>query len=240
MFNGKNIISQGKVIFDRVNKRYLDQIDGITWLHSNSLRSYLRDKYSLNPQEYYNLIMYGNISSCPKCFRCGEDCEFIKFSHGYKSRCPSCSIECHNHKDKVYEKGTKSYKESEASKIRVKNGTHNFQTQSRESRLLAQLNSAKNTFISLAKSRNKMKAFMYIGLYPDNSIKIGITMVSIYRRSKASGLKSVHLVLADTPENVADLEFKLKMNFMDKSLSKSEVFNFSDLRSIVNFIKINK
>ena len=212
MLEDISICSKGSILKDEESGKYIDQIDGVTLLHGNSLRAYLRNKYKITPQEYYNLVMYGDINSCPKCFRCGRDCEFIKFSHGYKSRCHECSVKCHEHKVKEYEVGTKRYKESIASKERVKKGIHNFQIQSKESRVMAQLNSAKNTFIKLAESRKKTVAYMYIGLCYDYSIKIGITFVGINRRAKASKLKTVHLVRIGTPTDIANLEYELKVS----------------------------
>ena len=238
MLEDIKIYNKGSILKDKKSGKYIDQIDGVTLLHGNSLRAYLRDKYNITPQEYYNLVMYGDINSYPKCFRCGKNCEFIKFSHGYKSWCHECLIKCHEHKEeKEYEVGTKCYKESLAAKDKVKKGIHNFQTQSKESRVMAQLNSARNTFISLARSRRRTIAYMYIGLCYNYDIKVGITFVGINRRAKASKLKTVHLIRTGTPTDIADLEYELKVYFLKESGRTNEIFSFDKIKEILDFIR---
>lgn len=238
---GITVYNPGTIIFDKESYKYLDQIDGKTLVSGNYISVYLMKTYGLTAQEYYNLVMYGGVNNTPVCYKCGKPREFIKISHGYKVRCKECLDKCHQPKpEKVYDVGTKAHKESIASKKRAKEGTHNFQNQSKESRLLAQINSSKNTFINRAKLRGITTAYMYIGWMPYGSIKVGITFVGLARRARSLRLRSVHLLDKGTPEYIAGLEHSLKLRFMNELINSNEEFESSKLHELIEFIKSNK
>ena len=201
--NKYNILRKGEIIYYNDKYRYLDQIDGKTLISGNDMARYLRKRYDISPQEYYNLVMYGDINNSPKCLYCDNPREFIKISQGYKSRCKICLDKSHIHKKKP------------KSKLALE-GKHNFQTQSKESRTRAHINSSRNTFINRAKLRNINVAYMYCGLLDSNNFKIGITFVNISRRSKLLKLVSGHKVKVGTPEYISNLELELKYKFLDK------------------------
>lgn len=236
--NKIKIHERGRILYS--NNRYLDQIDGVTYISSNYMSRYLINKYGITSQEYYNLIMYGNTSNTPKCFRCGKPREFIKISHGYKSRCHECLIKSHKRIRKEYKEGTKSYTISIISKKRVKDGSHNFINQPKIERINAQLSSGKETFINRAKLRGITEAFLYCGITQDNNIKIGITFVGIKRRAKVLKLKTVHLLMKGTPEFISNIEYSLKVKFLNIESSNNEVFPFETFKDIIKFLKLNK
>lgn len=228
----------GKIEYNK--GKYLDQIDNKTYISSNYMSRYLRRKYNITTQEYYNLIMYGNINNTPKCYLCGKPREFIKLSHGYKVRCHECVNLCHEEKIKEYKEGSRSYLSSKVSKKQIENGTHNFINQDPSIRRKAEINSGKNTFIKRAKIRGITKSYLYCGITRDKDIKIGITFVGINRRAKALKLLSVHLLTEGTPEYISDLEYGIKIKFLDEFSSNKEVFKWSYLRKIIDFIKLNR
>jgi len=93
---------------------YLDQLDpGETWVGaSNFTGNYLRKYYNLTSQQYYNIVMYGDINIKLKCPWCDKERSFGKIGHGYNITCgsPSCNSK-------------------QSNKTRVESGTHNFLTE---------------------------------------------------------------------------------------------------------------
>lgn len=87
----------GKVIHkgEAQNMYYLDQLsDEIKWIHCNQMKRYLDKTYNLTPEQYYNLVCYGDKNFIERCLYCCEPkYNFTKLSHGYRGAfcCHSCA-----------------------------------------------------------------------------------------------------------------------------------------------------
>lgn len=232
------------------SQSYLDQIDGVTVVSSKKIKDYLFNKYELSVEEYYNLVVYGNINHITKCEnpKCTNKSGFISLSSGYQKYC--CRKCCDSYpplikSNKIPWSDERRLRQSKNNRKiqldKVKNKTHNFLKQSIEHKLNAQLQSARFTFIKRAKIRNIDKSYLYLGIDDSlNKIKIGITFVGIERRKYDLNLFSIHTILIGTPELVSEIEYEVKRKFMNVSSNDHEKFDFNQLKEVINFIKIFK
>jgi hypothetical protein len=84
------------------NKKYIDQLstDRLE-IHYVSMKSYLKSKYKISLQDYYNIVKYNNINHTIKCKNpeCTKSTKFINLSKGYTEYCCR-SCQC-SHKAKL-------------------------------------------------------------------------------------------------------------------------------------------
>lgn len=244
MLDYKNIINKGSIVMP-TSQSYLDQIDGTTIVSSKRIKSYLLERYNLTEDRYYNLVVYGNVDNYPKCQcpRCNNHRRFIRLSVGYGKY---CSNECKNSSiltdivNKIPWTDDRRKKQSDNTRRiqlkKVSDGTHNFLNQSDEHKFHAHLESSKYTFIKRAELRGIRYGFLYYGLVDDYNFKIGITFVSIESRASFLGLRTIHLLLNDSVEKVAEIECLIKIKFHDSSTYTDETFRIDKFREIINKI----
>lgn len=246
-----NIRYPGKIVFKEVRnsintrniKHYLDQLnfDKDIWLGPNEIIKYLKTNYNLTTEEYYNLVVYGEKSheyTCPICKK--PITKFLGLCRGYHE---TCSIECSGKMTykKIVESGRISYMETpefrEKSKNAVKNlfktGEHPFQQVEKHAR------SRKTDFIKKASSLNRTEAILYWAELDNNTelFKIGISTDltgNYYDVKKCHHYKSVNIIIQDTIEKIADIEYKIKIHFNQKV----EYYNLSKFNEILEYINL--
>lgn len=90
----------GKIIKvgEGAGTHYLDQIrDDIKWISRSFIEGYLSREYDLTPQQYYNLVVYGDISFKPRCKYCSNSARWWRISNGYYLTCSSeCKSKSHS------------------------------------------------------------------------------------------------------------------------------------------------
>lgn len=240
------------------NKKYIDQLstDRLE-IHYVSMKSYLKSKYKISLQDYYNIVKYNNINHTIKCKNpeCTKSTKFINLSKGYTEYCCR-SCQC-SHKAKLQHLDINS-------KLNVSLKESNKLLSSKRSEFMKTLNNKnwiseeyrlKKSKLSyytinsiLGKSRSKYKNFIslgnindtcifYLGLTKSNDIKFGITGSNLdsgrCNRKWRLNLKSIHRVLISSRLNVAKLEFNIKMYYK----SNSEYLPFSELHKVMNLVR---
>lgn len=239
------IVGKGHIIRP-TSQSYLDQIDGVTRVSSKRIKEYLLDKYNLSEEQYYNLVVYGDIDKYPPCQnpRCEKRPRFIRLSVGYqKYCCDSCknsSILTDIVNKIPWNDDRRKKKSMLTSKIqieKIKNKSHNFLQQSEEHKFNAQMESAKMTFIRRAEIRGIKTGYLYYGLVDSDNFKIGITFVSPYSRFKSLGLRTIHTLVISDIFMISNIEYLIKLKFRDYSTYTNEIFSISKFRSILKEIK---
>lgn len=103
---GNSLFFQSVIANNLICKRYSGEIYRIdSWhlldqladednviINTRSVNEYLLSKYGITTQQYYNLCVFGNIFSTPKCPICGKSCMYKGKVTGYTSTCnsPEC------------------------------------------------------------------------------------------------------------------------------------------------------
>lgn len=229
-YNGRiyKVINPGRIV--RINEIfYQNQLEDIN--NDMSVKFTKRKppfkKYGLSEQQYYNLVVYGELEhheAC-ECDTCtGKDKKFNGLAYGYSKFCSgACS------------RLQKGYDKSKFLKKLYKLGLNPIY--SKESR-------CKSDYNRLMKSKSHKcddiySLYLAIPTFEDNSIKIGVTSC-IDRRSTSfqrNDYSSIELICNCRLDIAAEIEYKTKMEFINESIGKyTEVFNINKLDDIINFI----
>lgn len=194
----------------------LDQLSGDSIVKgcNRLLDPYLKERYGITVKEYYNLCVYGDSNYVHMCSHCKlVPTEFRSVVVGYNKY---CCTECQSLG--FYE--NKSYK-GIGSSI--------------NSTLLA----AKNSFITKHKGEN---GYLYLATLVDyDLVKVGVT-TNLVRRSKYSlnsygEYKSIKPIIYGPVEYISDLEYRIKLEFHERSKLGSECFDWSCLHDLIEFIE---
>lgn len=192
----------------------LDQLSGRIVRGANRfLKPYLLDNYSLTLDEYYNLIIYLDKDKIHKCSYCEKELKIKSIVLGYGEYCnESCSA-----------KGVYINKEYKG----LGNG------------VLSTLKASKNSFITKHKG---MKGYLYIASIDNFSkVKIGVT-TSLKRRSSFDyniygEYNSIKPILYDDVSVISELEYKIKVKFINSSVIGTESYDWNLLHDIIKYIK---
>lgn len=217
------IVNPGKIV--RINDIYYqNQLEDINNDFSMKFtkRKPIFNKYGLTEQEYFNLIVYGDKEFIPRCKIHNKPLIFNGLNYGYSEY---CGKECAEYGRRL--------KRSIHLKNLYKIGKNPIYT--KEHRCKADY----SRFIS--KGLNGIGSlYIAIPTYIENSIKIGISR-DINRRSTAFNrvdYSRIEELYSGPIDKVASIEYKVKMNFIDKSLDTyTEVFDKSLESEIKEFIK---
>lgn len=80
--------------------KYLDQLsDEIIWVSRVYINRYLDLNYHITQQQYYNLVIYGNINYIPKCPYCNNPRKYWRLINGYYTTCSN--YECISNKHSI-------------------------------------------------------------------------------------------------------------------------------------------
>lgn len=215
--------SPGSILYDdpRTKKKIIDQLsDEPIEIFRTKISKYLMNTYGITLREYYNIIMYDDISynNICKTNGCNKYTEFVNLSEGYREHCcNSCHITDRNNKnwkDNIYRD----------SMNRVLKENNNIPK--------TKIESEYNKFINYGKY--DYPCYFYIGISKDLSkIKFGITRKGLWDRMYRYNLFTIHLILVGTAKQVADLERYLKYSLN----SKVEWIDFLEIRKIFILIK---
>jgi hypothetical protein len=195
---------------------YLDQLsDEIIWISSKKLHYYLESKYGISCQEYYNIVVYGDINFIPRCPYCNGYRKFWRISSGYYSTCASdeCISDSHSESNSYrWEELMKSPKDYKifCSKLGLASSTKTY------------LDIHYYRWLSLGNENDRCQ--FYIATTSDNKFKFGITS-NIDQRSIWMGYKNYKILFEGTRIQVGDLEYYIKLN-LD---IKSEYLDWSDI-----------
>ena len=199
--------------------RYLDQLRyEETWLVGGKrLQMYLFDNYNLTVEQYYCQVVFGDYKFVPTCpiEGCNRKLVFYSLLSGYKKYC------CLSHRNLDQWNNPKFVSKMRKCCSDVVHVTHPV--------------TVRNAFIN--KYRGS-KAIFYLSITNDKHVKIGITTSSIQDRILCGSrfdIKSytIHSILHDNAEIVAELEYQIKL----KLGSISEYFEFKYLNDILNIIR---
>lgn len=234
---------------------YLDQLcPELVWKYYSSFSEYIRRKYGLNQQEYYNLVVYGDKDKSPICPICGiRPIKFKNINLGYSYY--------HNCGDKNCKSETYSISNRNIQLKRLESGEHHF-IQNDYKKMMSDFMKIRNHEYSILGIHPcqdiKNNIIMQKGRVlkfgsPDDIIhyyfarcgshdcfKLGVT-VNIEARegiSKETYMSNVelygfHIIKSGSRRDIADLEASVKIKFN----SKSEYFPISMFKEIINYIK---
>lgn len=229
-YNGKlyRVINPGRIV--RINEIfYQNQLEDENNDFSKkfTMRKPIFDKYGLTAQQYYNLVVYGELEhhepcECRTCS--GKDKMFNGLAYGYSR---FCSGKCASLQ--------KGYEKSDFLKVQYKEGKNPIYSKSAR---------CKSDYNRLMKSkrhvRDNYSLYIAIPTYEENSIKVGVSNC-LWRRSTAfnrTDYSSIEEIVNCRIDIAAKLEYDIKMKFIDKSIGVyTEVFSKDDLDDILRFIE---
>lgn len=222
--------------------RYQDQLsEEYCEFTSQSANKYLRDKYNLSIEEYYNIVVYGCPNKVILCPNCGKNSmKFKGLSKGWSIYCnQSCittyrllqesknGINPFQDKDFIEKNRVRA---SEFQKERMKSGKSHLLTKK------SQMTASRNSFI---KNHVNEECLFYIARIKElpNLFKIGICSTS--KASNRQYYKSYHLynhhvLMKGTAEVISLVEFNVKMNICE---GLDEIIKPEDLRKVFELIR---
>lgn len=235
-------------------KEYKDQLsDEEHWFLSSQATRYLRKKYNLSCQEYYNLICYGNKDYVNRCIRCGKPTKWKSLSRGWDDYCSmscACADSCEaqhcnpNSPLKIaLNKFLHSKENIEACSKRITEYNRKSWSDPEYRRIKSE-----TTHISInrwdAKVRAHYKDFLskgnisdtcdfYIALTRNEDIKFGVTFAGIQDRKYRCAHKYIHSIFKGSRLAVAKLERDVKFHFK----SDSEIIPYNMLSELIRFIR---
>lgn len=229
-YNGKlyRVINPGRIV--RIDEIfYQNQLEDINndFSVKFTMRKPVFHKYGLTCQQYYNLVVYGELehNELCECDTCsGNYKRFDGLAYGYNK---FCSGKCASLQ--------KGYNKSKFLKEQYKLGLNPIYT--KESR-------CKSDFNRLMKSKYHSPDDIYslyiaIPTFEKDSIKIGVSSCN-YRRSNAynrNDYSKIIPIIDCKLKIAAELEMKVKLKFIKESLKNyTEVFSMSLLNEIMSYI----
>lgn len=216
-----NIINPGNII--RINRMsILDQLSGLI-IESNdrNFSNYIKNRYSLDIEEYYNLVVNLDINHKEYCKECSKVLKFKSLGDPYGEFCnDSCRSKFIANTDKM----------KDINRNKINRSIHSI-----DGKLL----SSKNRFISKNKGRKSILYIAYINGY--SYVKIGVTVSSLDKRmnyyKNSISYDTIHKLHEGTSDIIADMEYKIKCNFKDFMELGTESFNCNRLKEILKFVK---
>lgn len=224
-FAGK-IIHKGE---DR-DMYYLDQLNKeIRWVYSRRMKSYLLNNYNLTPEEYYNLVVYGDKDYKERCKYCNQPKEnFWKLSYGYRGDfcCHSCARSYHLTHPGEYPLVQEQFEEF--NRLGIENAGWN--------QGWSNTKKARTQFLN--KGSLDDICIFYLAITSDLTLKFGITNDELGARAYHNCITgegsylTIHEILTDSRLRIANFEALLKYKF-----DHSEYHEFSKLHDIIKEIK---
>lgn len=241
---------------------YRDQLSSTEiWVSSTKFSKYLKSKYEITVQEYYNLVVFNDINHKEFCQNnCGREVRFISLSRGYGKYCSlSCGSavnmkEAHANPDSEVMKGLRSWIDSDRFRTLISNrfSIMNQINWKDENYRLEKSELSRDTINSWeSKARSKFKSFLsqgndddtcilYVGFTPSYEVKFGVSGSNIDKgrcnRKWRLGLITIHRLVVSTRVKVAKLELMIKL----KLGSNSEYVDYSKLSTIISIVKSSK
>lgn len=210
-----------------INTYYLDQLSKEEkYIRLTYFKVYLMKTYNLDYGEYYNIVVEGDINASHKCVICGNNTNFIKLSKGYAS---TCSRWCHN-------------------KLAITKAVSQQSYVKKHINAMMHWNSIARASMNRFKTRyHGKKGYFYIAISLDlRLIKFGVTTnpvssrVSYQSKDKQEfgfgfpfDVLTIHAILFDDVDNIANLEYYIKCNYRDSKETKT----ISELPNIFKLIK---
>lgn len=235
----------GDIVFTgyKMTKEYLDQLsEDIIYIKYNKLTKYLRDKYNLSQEEYYNLVVHGDkdFKHYCKCEGCNNEVRFKGLFSNQEGYYNCCSRKCNGAyvANLLKSEGRLIMMTPEFRKIAVATiqkmhdeGKHPFGTVEVHAR------SRMTDFIRKSKSRGREIAYLYVSFctHTNELFKIGVTcdinnyhgMMNLHR------LKGMRQLASGSVEYIADIEYKVKLHFNQRE----EYYPLERMDDVMNFIK---
>jgi len=203
---------------------YIDQLGEGIPISRAFMKRYLNRVYGLTDQEYYNIVVYGDIEATPRCPYCGRPKKFWRLINGYYFTCGDYECVDKKHSEDNRRRWS-SFTDEEYSEFCKKLGFAGtkdplLRARAEIGRLLSlyDINTTWYLYLSTINGLNKFG----ITQNPEaRKVKMQYDTIQVY----ASG----------------NLESMLKFEYDIKSFrhSSSEYFKNDELQSIINFIKLH-
>lgn len=224
----------------RQKQKYFDEIsnDGSSF-YSRYSEKYLRDKYDITPEEYYNIVVFNDKHHKCYCEYCHNELKFKSLYLGYGRFCSQSCI-TKDRLRKESEKGINPFQNpefidenrkrvSEYQKSRIRDGSHKFLNYTREEKCKIE----RERFLSYNYSSARLYICSLKGL--DGKYKIGITGIDSYnsrQNYKGHYTTDMHYLVKGTPEDISLLELNIKLNYC----KDSEIIDQSQLSNVLEYI----
>lgn len=222
----------GKVIHKGSGQslKYLDQLsDEIIWINCQSFPRYLWNNYNINPEEYYNLVKYGNKNfreCCEYCFKPKNNWTG-KLFRGYTGRfcCHSCARSYHISHPEEYPSVAKQVEYF--NKQGIQNPGWNLPWSNTKK--------ARSQFLSHGTYNDT--CIFYLAINLDGKLKLGITSDDLATRLRHQYMNNdeyitIHEIYKSTRIRIANLEALIKYQF-----NHQEYLEFSELHKVLSVIK---
>lgn len=234
--NPGEIISTG----EKKNLKYLDQLNfNKIYVGCYKFPKYLKRTYNISVEEYYNLVMFGDRNKKHICRNegCSNELKFRSLLGPAYKEC--CCRKCNGEyvssilkKEGRLVMNSPEFREITRSCIKemFKSGSHPF------SKVETHARSRKTDFINKSEKSGKNIAYLYWSSCYDKSIfKIGITCdVDNYNGlMKLHKYESMTKIAEGSIEYIADLEYKIKLNFNQRT----EYYSIERFDEVINYIK---
>lgn len=234
--NPGEIISKG----EKKDLMYLDQLDkDINYIGCYKFPKYVRTKYNISLEEYYNLVVFNDINKEHICRNknCNNKLKFRSLLGPAYKEC--CSRKCNGEyvsnilklEGRLFMNSPK-FRELSINKIKelFNDGTHPFRSVEVHAR------SRKTDFINKSVKHGRTLAYLYWSSCKDESIfKIGVTCdIENYNGlMDLHGYTSINKLKEGDISYIADLEYKIKLHFN----KRTEYYKIEEFDIVINYIK---
>lgn len=214
---------------------YVDQLkEDRTLIWNGYIEGYLNNTYGITSQQYYNLIVNGDINSPNRCPICQNPTNYIgRLSRGYHETCsPSCrsSLQIQRMRDEGIEPMSSENflaARKKAQEDLWNSNSHPFQTVEVHAK-------SRRTLFSSQGSPSDICYLYWTKTDDKNLFKIGITAdISIRSEFMRGWYTKINPITSNLREAIAELEYKVKIHFD----TRSEYFEISRFKSVLTYIK---
>ena len=229
--NLKCQLNPGEILrnYDWGYKCIINQLEDhiTTPIRSTDFSKYLLNDYALLPQEYYNLIIFGDINYIPKCPYCGTPLRFQSLQRGYRKECDS---------DECKRLGFSDRAKTMWSGFDMDTRDHII-TKLHESGLTleSQLNAAYNKFMNAGNEDDE--CYFYLAIYQEDKdyyIKLGVSQ-NVEVRKNYMKYNTIHIIVTSNRYIIANIEYYVKLEL--KVFNEYLIYTKSNFKSLKDAIK---